>query len=140
MIYVRDLIKQLQQADPDAPVILMLNGTVREVTGITDRLCRQQFSMVSFPVYAVEILAGKPDDSESTAQKRRMERATLKWHYTDYPQRPYICLVETSRDYRLMWYNERNKWWYDFDTGDPYAKDTENFKWILLDDILENIE
>lgn len=59
---VKDLIKKLQRADPDAPVILMLNGTVREVTGITDRLCRQQFSMVSFPVFAVEILIDKPED------------------------------------------------------------------------------
>lgn len=59
---VKDLIKKLQQADPDAPVILMLNGTVREVTGTKERLCRQQFSMVSFPVFAVEILANEPED------------------------------------------------------------------------------
>lgn len=59
---VRDLIKKLQQADPDAPVILMLNDTVREVTWTKERLCRQQFSMVSFPVFAVEILANEPEE------------------------------------------------------------------------------
>ena len=62
MITVKDLIKKLQQADPDAPVILMLNGTVREVTGTKERLCRLQLSMVSFPVFAIEILIDKPED------------------------------------------------------------------------------
>mgnify|MGYP006322859639 CR=1 FL=1 len=68
----------------------------------------------------------------------------MRWHYTnlsdDYPQKPDICLVETSDEYRLMWYNQRNQWWYDCDTDEPYAEDTKNFKWIYLDDILENME
>jgi hypothetical protein len=68
----------------------------------------------------------------------------MKWHYTnisdDYPQKPDICLVETNYDYRLMWFNERNRWWYDCDTSEPYADSTKNFKWVFLDDILENIE
>lgn len=59
---VKDLIKKLQQADPDAPVILMLNGAVREVTGAKERLCRLQLSMASFPVFAVEILANEPEE------------------------------------------------------------------------------
>lgn len=68
----------------------------------------------------------------------------MKWHYTnlsdDYPRKHDVCLVETSDDYRLMWYNQRNQWWYDCDTDEPYAENTRNFKWIYLDDILENIE
>jgi hypothetical protein len=64
----------------------------------------------------------------------------MNWHYTDYPQKPDICLVETSDSYKLLWYNERNKWWYDCDTNEPYADSTRNFKWIFLDDLLENIE
>lgn len=46
----------------------------------------------------------------------------MKWNYTnlsdDYPQKPDICLVETSDSYKLLWYNERNKWWYDCDTDE----------------------
>lgn len=67
----------------------------------------------------------------------------MKWHYTslsDYPQKPDICLVETNDSYKLLWYNERNKWWYDSDTNEPYYDSTRNFGWVYLDDILENIE
>lgn len=68
----------------------------------------------------------------------------MKWHYTnlsdDYPQRNDVCLVETSDDYRLMWYNTKSQWWYDYDSCEHYAKNTAKFKWIYIDDILENIE
>ena len=68
----------------------------------------------------------------------------MKWQYTnlsdDYPQRDDVCLVETSDDYRLMWYNTKSQWWYDYDSCEPYAKNTAKFKWIYIDDILENIE
>jgi hypothetical protein len=74
---VRDLIRQLQQADPDAPVILMSNDTLREVTGITERLCRQQFRMVSFPVFAVEILADKPDSEVTTTATSKGGESTM---------------------------------------------------------------
>lgn len=77
MITVKDLIKKLQQADPDAPVILMLNGTVREVTGTKERLCRQQFRMVSFPVFAVEILADKPDSEVTTTATSKGGESTM---------------------------------------------------------------
>ena len=62
----------------------------------------------------------------------------MRWHYTFYPQKPDICLVETNDSYKLLWYNERNKWWYDCDTDEPYA--TKMFKWVYLDDILETFE
>lgn len=67
----------------------------------------------------------------------------MNWKYTslsDYPQKQDICLVETNDSYKLLWYNERNKWWYYWDTDEPYAKSTKIFKWVYLEDILENIE
>lgn len=64
----------------------------------------------------------------------------MRWHYTDYPQKSDICLVETSDSYKLLWFNQKNEWWYDCDTNEPYADSTRNFKWVFLDDILENIE
>lgn len=63
----------------------------------------------------------------------------MNWNYTN-PEKPDICLVETSDSYKLLWYNGRNKWWYDCDTDVPYADSTRKFKWVYLDDILENIE
>lgn len=64
----------------------------------------------------------------------------IKWHYDDYPQKPDICLVETSDSYKLLWFNQKNKWWYGCDTNEPDVDSTRNFKWVFLDDILENIE
>ena len=43
----------------------------------------------------------------------------MKWNYTslsEYPQKPDICLVETSDSYKLLWFNHKNEWWYDCDT------------------------
>lgn len=52
---VKELIGKLQHVDQNEPVIIELNGELRDVTGITERLCTVQLERVSGPIYTVEI-------------------------------------------------------------------------------------
>ncbi len=52
---VKELIGKLQQVDQNEPVIIVLDGELHYVTGITERLCTVQLKRISGPVYTVEI-------------------------------------------------------------------------------------
>lgn len=52
---VKELIGKLQQVDQNEPVIISLDGELREVIGITERICTVQLDRISGPVYTVEI-------------------------------------------------------------------------------------
>lgn len=52
---VKELIGKLQQVNQNEPVIISLDGELREVTGITEQFCTVQLGCISGSVYAVEI-------------------------------------------------------------------------------------
>ena len=52
---VKELIGKLQQVDQNEPVIIELDGELRNVTGINERLCTVQLERISGPIYTVEI-------------------------------------------------------------------------------------
>ena len=52
---VKELIGKLQQVDQNEPVIIELDGELRNVTGINERLCTIQLERISGPIYTVEI-------------------------------------------------------------------------------------
>ena len=58
---VKELIGKLQQVDQNEPVIVTIDGVLREVTGITEQFCIVQLDRVSGPIYTVEITYSSKD-------------------------------------------------------------------------------